>query len=96
MKSEAVIRNEPGEYRIVARYRNDGGFEVVGESAHPITLTVRVEDAWERMPPDMRRYSYAVTVRRDGCVEPLAVLEDVAPDARIYFDFEKTFEMTFT
>lgn len=95
MGSELVIRDEPGEYRIVAEYREDGTFSVQGESAHPITLTVRVEDVWGRLPPEMRRYAYAVEVRRDGGERPFAVLEDVAPDARLFLDFEKTFEMHF-
>ena len=95
MKSEAVIRDEPGEYRLVARYGGDGGFTVSGESVHPITLTVRVEDVWGRIPPDERRLSYEVAVRRDGDAEPFAMLKDVAPDARIYLDFEKTFAMEF-
>ena len=67
----------------------------MGESVHPITLTVRVEDVWSRLPSELRRYAYAVTVRRDGQDDPLAVLQDVAPDARIFLDFEKTFEMVF-
>ena len=96
MKREVEIRNEPGEYRVWARYAESGGFTVVGESVHPITLTVRVEDVWDHLPPTHRRYAYTVTVRRDGQNDPLAVLHDVAPDARIFLDFEKTFEMVFT
>ena len=96
MRSESVIREEPGEYRLVARYRDDGGFTVAGESVHPITLTVRVEDVWEGLTPALRRYAYAVTVRCDGQGAPQAELEDVAPDARIFLDFDRTFEMDFT
>ena len=95
MKNEAEIRNEPDEYRVWARYDEIGGFTVAGESVHPITLTVRVEDVWNRLPSTLRRYAYTVTVRRDGYDDPLAVLQDVAPDARIFLDFEKTFEMVF-
>ena len=95
MKNEAEIRNEPGEYRVWAQYGETGGFTVLGESAHPITLTIRVEDVWERLPSAYRQCAYTVTVRRDGDGVPLAVLQDVAPDARIYLDFEKTFEMVF-
>ena len=94
-RSEAVIREEPGEYRMVAHYREDGSFAVVGESVRPITLTVRVEDVWERLPPEAKRYSYRATVRRDGEDASMTVLDDVAPDARIFLDFEKTFEMSF-
>lgn len=96
MGSDVVIREEPGAYRMTARYGGDGGFMVRGESVQPITLTVRVEDVWERLPQEKRRYSYTVAVRRDACETPFAVLEEVAPDARIYLDFEKTFEMDFT
>ena len=95
MKNEAEIRNEPGEYRIWAKYDETGDFTVWGESSHPITLTVRVEDVWDRLPSSCRRYAYTVTVRRDGHDVPLAVLQNVAPDARIFLDFEKRFEMVF-
>ena len=44
MKSESVIREEPGEYRVIAQYSDDGTFSVFGETVKPITLTVRVED----------------------------------------------------
>ena len=91
-----VLRNEPGEYRIAMRCRADGGFAVYGESAQPITLTVRVEDAWDRLPPAQRRYSYRAAVRLDGQAQPSTVLEDVAPDARIFIEFERMFEIDFT
>lgn len=94
MAGEALIRDEPGEYRMVAHYGEDGCFRVHGESAHPITLTVRVEDAWDRMPQDARRYSYSAEVRKDG-LEDVVRLEDVAPDARIFIDFERSFDMEF-
>jgi hypothetical protein len=95
MENETVIREEPGEYRIAVRHLPDGSFAVHGETARRITLTVRVEDAWERLPADMRRYSYTAVVRRDGEDMPLAILEDVAPDARIFLDFEKLFQIEF-
>lgn len=95
MKTELTIREEPGEYRIVARLGADGAFTVAGESVRPITLTVRVEDVWARLPPERRRFSYTVTVRRNGNPAPTEVLRDVAPDARIFLDFSKTFEMDF-
>lgn len=91
---EIPIREEPGEYRMVAHYGEDGCFRVHGESVHPITLTVRVEDAWDRIPQDARRYSYSVEVRKDGS-ENVIRLEDVAPDARIFIDFAKSFDMEF-
>ncbi len=96
MRSEAVIREEPGEYRIVARYRGDGGFTVLGESAHPITLTVRVEDVWERIAPELRRHSYRVTVCKDEGAGQVTMLDEVAPDARIFLDFAHSFEMEFS
>ena len=65
MRNDVVIRDEPGEYRIVARYSEDGSFTVLGESIKPITLTVRVEDVWDRMSEQHRKYSYVAEVRRD-------------------------------
>ena len=89
-----VLRNEPGEYRMTMRWRADGSFVVCGESAQPITLTVRVEDAWDRLPSDRRRYSYRAAVRLDA--GSVRMLEDVAPDARIFIEFKRTFEIDFT
>ena len=95
MNHEAVIRCEPGAYRLVARYGEDGNFSVQGERVEPITLTLRVEDVWNRIPPASRRYSYHAEVRKDRQESPV-VLTDVAPDARIFLEFEKTFEVSFT
>ncbi len=94
MRNEAVIRDEPGEYRVVVSYGGDGSFAVRGESVRPITLTVRVEDVWERLDAGLRRHSYSVTVRKDGAETP-TVLDGVAPDARIFLDFDRSFEMEF-
>ena len=90
-----VIRDEPGEYRIEVCFSEDGAYEVFGETSHPVTLTVRVEDAWSRIPECIRRYSYNVRIWRDGADEPSHVLEDVAPDARIFLDFNSMFRMEF-
>jgi hypothetical protein len=96
MKNEAVMRDEPGEYRVTAEFFPDGSFLVKGESARPLTLTVRVEDAWERIPAGLRRFSYTASVRRDGEAEPGNVLSGVAPDARIFLDFQRTFRIGFS
>lgn len=95
MKSEAVIRDEPGEYRVMARYGENGTFSVHGESVRPITLTVRVEDAWERIQPEHRRYAYSAAVRKDGKTAPI-ILNGVAPDARIFIDFAERFDIEFS
>jgi hypothetical protein len=55
---------------------------------------VRVEDVWERLDAGLRRHSYNVTVRKDGAETP-TVLDGVAPDARIFLDFDRSFEMEF-
>lgn len=96
MEIDFVIRDEPGEYRVIARYSPDGSFQIHGEGTRPLTLTVRVEDAWSRIPDGMRRYSYRAEVWRDGAALPENVLEDVAPDARIFLDFKETFKIQFT
>ena len=94
-RSDVVIREEPGEYRIAARYSEDGTFTVVGETVRPVTLTVRVEDVWCRMPAERRRYLYEAKVWRDAEETPSHLLKDVASDARIFLDFDKTFRMEF-
>lgn len=95
MVSDMVIRDEPGEYRVTARSFGDGSFSVSGESARPLTLTVRVEDVWSRLPVQQRKYSYGAEVWRDGADAPSHMLDGVAPDARIFLDFEKTFRIDF-
>jgi hypothetical protein len=95
MVNEGVIRDEPGVYRVSARYFPDGRFLVEGRSLLPLTLTVRVEDVWERIPESLRRYSYEVSIWRDDAPEPSDALADVAPDARIFLDFKKSFKMEF-
>lgn len=95
MKSELVIREEPGEYRVIAQYSDDGTFSVFGETVKPITLTVRVEDVWNRIPEGLRRYSYSVAIWRDDAEEPTNNLQEVAPDARIFLDFSRSFRMEF-
>lgn len=96
MVNEMVIRDEPGEYLVTAGCSPDGSFSVKGESVRPLTLTVRVEDVWDRIPIHLRRHSYRAEVRRDDAVQPDSVLEDVAPDARIFLDFKRTFIIRFT
>lgn len=96
MESELVIRDEPGEYLVTAWCSPDGSFRVRGESVRPLTLTVRVEDVWDRIPIHLRRHSYRAEVRRDDAVQPDSVLEDVAPDARIFLDFKRTFIIRFS
>lgn len=95
MESDIVIRDEPGEYRITARCSEGGSFAVFGETARPITLTVRVEDVWCRIPEGVRRRSYEARIWRDGADSPSDILEDVAPDARIFLDFNNAFRMEF-
>lgn len=95
MKSESVIREEPGEYRVTARYSEDYAFSVIGETVKPITLTIRVEDVWNRVPEGLRRYSYSVAIWRDDAEEPTNNLQEVAPDARIFLDFSRSFRMEF-
>ena len=95
MGSDIVIRDEPGEYGIRARSSDDGSFVVLGESVRPVTLTVRVEDVWCRIPVGLRHYSYDAKIWRDGEDAPSHVLENVAPDARIFLDFTADFRIEF-
>jgi hypothetical protein len=55
-----------------------------------------MEDVWSRIPEALRRYSYRAEVWRDDAASPGDVLEDVAPDARIFLDFKKSFMIQFT
>ncbi len=95
MKSECVIRDEPGKYRVTARFLQTGAFMVFGETDRPITLTVRVEDVWERISEAFRKHTYSVVIWRDDSESPSNILEEVAPDARIFLDFNRSFRMEF-
>lgn len=89
-----IIRTEPGLYRITAAY--DGtAFDVVAETASPVTLTLRVEDVWNRMPARDRRHDYRVDVLPEDGQEK-RMLEHVAPDARIQFDLNTRTVFRFT
>jgi len=59
-----VIRGEPGEFAVGAR-RQGGVWQVGGITADARTLTVRFEDLWLRMPPELRSLRYAVEILRD-------------------------------
>ncbi len=90
-----VLRGEPNDFLVCARRHGDtwtvGAFTVAAT-----TLTVRFEDLWYLLPPDLRHISYTVEVTRDphakddesvraeGVVRE--TLTDVAPDARIFLD----------
>jgi hypothetical protein len=95
-RSECIIRSEPGEYKVTAHFGKDGTFEVLGESVRPLVLTVRVEDVWERLPQEIRRREYSVEIDRtvDG-LPKREHLSGVAPDARIFLDFDRSFTMRF-
>lgn len=95
-RSDRIIRSEPGEYEVAAHFAEDGTFEVLGESVRPLVLTVRVEDVWEWLPREIRRREYSVEIERtvDG-VPKREILNGVAPDARIFLDFDRSFTMRF-
>lgn len=95
-RSECIIRSEPGEYKVTAYFGEDGTFEVFGESIRPLVLTVRVEDVWDRLPLQIRRREYSVEIERTVNGAPKREhLSGVAPDARIFLDFDRTFTMRF-
>lgn len=93
-----VMRGEPDDFLVFAR-RIGAAWQVGGFAVESTTLTVRFEDVWELTPPELRVYSYGVTVLRDGedAARP-GHLTDVAPDARIFIDLAAHggFLLTFT
>ena len=85
-----MIRGEPGEFAVGAR-REGGVWRVAGVTALARTLTVRFEDLWLRMPPELRAGRYAVELLRDPVKgEPGDRVEEAfagqAPDVRVALD----------
>ncbi len=90
-----VLRGEPGDFLVCARRHGDvwtvGAFTVAAT-----TLTVRFEDLWYLLPPELRHVTYTVEVTRDPHAKDAPdaqtagvvyeTLTDVAPDARIFLD----------
>ncbi len=90
-----VLRGEPDDFLVCARRHGDiwtvGAFTVA-----TTTLTVRFEDLWYLLPPELQHITYTVEVTRDphakdgeaartaGVVRE--TLLGVAPDARICLD----------
>ncbi len=88
-----VMRGEPGEFAVAAR-RNGAAWQVAGVTAEAQTLTVRFEDLWLRMPPELRALRYAVDILRDPAKgEPGDRVEESfaeqAPDVRVALDLAK-------
>ncbi len=100
-----VLRGEPGDFLVCAR-RAGPVWTVGAFTAAPTTLTVRVEDLWERLPDDARAFDYRVDVVRDPHVKDAAAdqaagvvretLAGVAPDARICLDLVRGGGFTLT
>ena len=90
-----LLRGEPNEFAMLGWFRGRTIF--VGALTVPaITLTVRLEDIWERLPRETRAFDYRCAIARDAheldAPEAQAALmvreqiEHVAPDARIFLD----------
>jgi len=88
-----VMRGEPGEFAVAAR-RQGGAWQVAGVTAEARTLTVRFEELWLRLPPELRALRYTVELLRDPIrgeagdrVEE--TFADQAPDVRVALDLAK-------
>jgi len=88
-----LMRGEPGVFAVGAR-RNGSCWSVFGITSKARTLTVRFEDLWLRMPPEMRELKWNVTLIRDPVNDEPGELvkesfDDLAPDIRIALDLKK-------
>ena len=88
-----VMRGEPGEFAVAAR-RQGGAWQVAGVTAEARTLTVRFEELWQRLPPELRALTYTVELLRDPIrgeagdrVEE--TFADQAPDVRVALDLAR-------
>ena len=96
-----VMRGEPGEFAVVAR-RCGRVWRVGGLVSEPMTLTVRFEDLWLRMSPELRVLHYTVEILRDPIRDEAGdhIEESFAaqaPDVRVALDAAKNggFLLTF-
>lgn len=89
-----VPRGEPGEFAVAAR-RQGGVWQVAGVTAEARTLTVRFEDLWLRLPPELRAQRYTVEILRDPIKGETGdrveeIFSDQAPDVRVALDLAKS------
>lgn len=96
-----LMRGEPGVFAIAAR-RRQRTWDVFGITAEPRTVTVRFEDLWLRMPPELRAARYAIHLSRDPLKEESGpfIEEHFAhqpPDIRVVLDLAANggFRITF-
>lgn len=92
-----VIRGEPGEFLVCARRYHDV-WKVGAFTVEPMTLTVRFEDLWAKLPPPGRYRDYLVEVERDPNAKDTQeqqgnhivreTLSGIAPDVRICLDLD--------
>ena len=82
------LRGEWGDF-IVFMAIDGQSFSIAALSRGKTTLTVRVEDAWEKLPPAERKYSYLCETLCETIAEGAEGKFQVAPDARIFVDLEE-------
>jgi 23S rRNA pseudouridine1911/1915/1917 synthase len=97
-----MMRGEPGVFAVAAR-RLGGVWRVGGVTAAAQTLTVRFEDLWLRMAPELRALRYTVAILRDPATGESGdrveeSFDGQAPDVRVALDLAKGggFLLTFT
>lgn len=88
-----VMRGEPGEFAVAAR-RQGGAWQVAGVTAEARTLTVRFEELWQRLPPELRALRYTVELLRDPIKGEAGdrvgeTFADQAPDVRVALDLAR-------
>ena len=89
------MRGLPDDFLVFA-VEDGASVTICGLACAPTTLTVRFEDAWEALSPELRAYSYRCSVTRDPHVKDAPstrqegvvreTLTMLAPDARIFLD----------
>ena len=87
------MRGEPGLFAVVARRIADR-WVVCGLTGKTRTLTVRLEELWLRLPPEMRSLRWKASILRDPVLDEQGEIveetfDDLAPDARIALDLKK-------
>lgn len=79
------LRGEFSDFLMFAVIK-DFSFSIAALSSGKTTLTVRVEDVWEKIRPECRKYSYLCKVKSSTLCNSEESEFTVAPDARIFID----------
>jgi hypothetical protein len=79
------LRGEVGDF-IMFAVIDGASFSIAALTRKNTTLTVRVEDVWEKLPAEKRKHLYSCNIV--SSTAEIQKLSSLAPDARIFIDLK--------